>query len=752
MAIPKVIHQLWKDAAVPERYRSLVDSWSRHNPGWERRLWTDRDLLDLVEQRYPDWLATYLGYQHNINRADLGRYLVLREFGGVYVDLDCECLQPIDPLLAGATLAIGVEPAEHVAQLPLDEPGFEQFLCASFIASTPYHPYWDAVLAEARASVGETAVLFQTGPFVLTRAYRDFPDKASVRLLPEALVYPLSKYDCWEGLHNDIEFWERKTRGAYVAHFWDGTWFRSAPLPGGLPFDIPTTTNAVAPVGRLEPAPRISCLTPSRGRLGGVRPAIEAYLRQTYANRELVIAAAAPEADLVDYVRALGRDDLRLIVLPDRPAAASNGPLDPALIAAASGETVCAWAEDVRHDPRRLEVQQQIRLGTESRACLMRRRLIWQPRTGRLGVGAARPLAGSVLADKADLLALAEAAAGETAWLQALAAKVRTAAFDLPRLMLWIDDGQTMAAAAAFEADWQAASTRFDPERTGPVLDELARRLDVTAAPRARRDPASPGPPAASLKVLVLTPVKNARPHLRAYVTLADRIEAGGARLSIGLLESDSSDGTYEALIAAEAALHRRFESVTLLRHDFGFHVTGHRAARDIQRRRREIIARSRNRLLAGALRDEDWVLWLDADLADYPADLLTRLLGAGHDIVTPHCVRPDGTPFDLNTFCFSPQSGGRDDPRHLHDGLFQPPRGEGRLYLDAFEGRDLVEVDSVGGTALLVRADLHREGLNFPPYSYRGYIETEGLAMMARDMGQSCWAMPQLRITHADT
>ena len=92
---------------------------------------------------------------------------------------------------------------------------------------------------------------------------------------------------------------------------------------------------------------------------------------------------------------------------------------------------------------------------------------------------------------------------------------------------------------------------------------------------------------------------------------------------------------------------------------------------------------------------------------------------------------------------------GGRDDPAYLRDGIFQPPRGVGRLYLDAFQDQDLVEVDAVGGTALLVRADLHRDGLNFPTFSYRGYIETEGLAMMARDMGARCWGLPNLRIVH---
>ena len=56
-----------------------------------------------------------------------------------------------------------------------------------------------------------------------------------------------------------------------------------------------------------------------------------------------------------------------------------------------------------------------------------------------------------------------------------------------------------------------------------------------------------------------------------------------------------------------------------------------------------------------------------------------------------------------------------------------------------------------MGGTALLVRADLHREGLSFPAYSYKGYIETEGLAMMAKDMGVTAWGLPRLHITHTD-
>ena len=67
----------------------------------------------------------------------------------------------------------------------------------------------------------------------------------------------------------------------------------------------------------------------------------------------------------------------------------------------------------------------------------------------------------------------------------------------------------------------------------------------------------------------------------------------------------------------------------------------------------------------------------------------------------------------------------------------------------------------------LLVRADLHRDGLVFPPFFYGnrspwvrdphplrgdnvGEIETEGLAIMAKDMGTECWGLPDLEIVHA--
>jgi hypothetical protein len=247
--------------------------------------------------------------------------------------------------------------------------------------------------------------------------------------------------------------------------------------------------------------------------------------------------------------------------------------------------------------------------------------------------------------------------------------------------------------------------------------------------------------------VLVLTPVKQAAAHLDRYFSALESLDYPPGRLGLGLLEGDSTDGTYELLEARLPALRSRYRRVVLTRWDAGFQIPAGvpRWAPPFQLPRRVVLAKARNRLLFAALADEQWVLWLDVDVSHYPSDVLDRLLATGKDIVTPHCVvAPGGQTFDWNAW-----------------------REHGRVRMDALRGgADLVRLDAVGATMLLVRADRHREGLVFPPYLYGresrfarnptpltgsgvGEVETEGFGLMAKDMGHECWGMPNLEIVH---
>lgn len=240
--------------------------------------------------------------------------------------------------------------------------------------------------------------------------------------------------------------------------------------------------------------------------------------------------------------------------------------------------------------------------------------------------------------------------------------------------------------------------------------------------------------------VLILTPIKDAAELVAEYCGGLLGLTYPHALISLGLLESDSHDGTFEELQGYLPDLRRAFRRVGLWKRDFGYQLPPGlpRWEPAIQIERRTVLAKSRNHLLFRALDDEDWVLWLDADVIEYPPDLVERLLAVGRDIVQPHCVLDYGGPtFDRNGW-----------------------RDRGRLHLDDLRAEgELVELHAVGGTVLLVRADVHRDGLIFPAFPYgranpriragRGELETEGLGIMAGDLGHACWGLPHLEVRH---
>lgn len=247
-------------------------------------------------------------------------------------------------------------------------------------------------------------------------------------------------------------------------------------------------------------------------------------------------------------------------------------------------------------------------------------------------------------------------------------------------------------------------------------------------------------------EVLILTPVKDAARHLDRYTENIEALDYPQQSLSIGLLESDSRDQTMAALERLAPRLQARCRRVTIVKHDFGFCMPPGvpRWTASLQVKRRTTLAKARNHLLFRSLQDEDWVLWLDVDVVSYPRDLIHRLLACNRDIVHPHCVLEAGGPtFDRNGWS---DHGGK---------LLQDFRGS----------REPVPLDAVGASVLLVRADRHRDGLVFPPFRYgrrnaamrprhpvwdSGEIESEGLGLLAQDMGYQCWGLPELEVLHA--
>jgi hypothetical protein len=133
-------------------------------------------------------------------RADILRYEILYRFGGVYLDVDMECLKRIDGLLEGVQ-AFAAE----------EQPGE---LAIGILGATPGHPWLKDVIERLPASMREHAsVPHATGPGHLTAVTRDHPD---VTVFPQDFFYPY--------LAHEPSRAKGPFTSAYAVHRWQGSW------------------------------------------------------------------------------------------------------------------------------------------------------------------------------------------------------------------------------------------------------------------------------------------------------------------------------------------------------------------------------------------------------------------------------------------------------------------------------------------------------------------------------------------------
>lgn len=146
--IPRVIHQTFRSRRVPGAMASAVGTWISMNPDYEYRLFDDADIhalaagfdcSDLPFDR--DALCRAL---HTIRpgagRADLFRYLLLYERGGVYMDIDTVCLAPLSRF---------VHPADDVVSGVGLRGDFHQW----GLIYSPRHPFMKRALENAVSNV-----------------------------------------------------------------------------------------------------------------------------------------------------------------------------------------------------------------------------------------------------------------------------------------------------------------------------------------------------------------------------------------------------------------------------------------------------------------------------------------------------------------------------------------------------------------------------------------------------------------------
>ncbi len=225
--IPHVIHQSWKTAKVPSEFVQYFESWRTHHPSWEFHLWTDEDNHDLVRTHYKWLLPTYESYPLGIPRADMARILYMHRYGGLYVDLDFECIEPFDQLMDQEIVFLGREKGGlgwYTRRL--------DYACNALMASPSDHPFWLRLLrsfvrsarAQRRFETRTSYVLSTTGPRILDREINEYlEDNDDLRVYPQNCFYPASAMEKSPDKRRKLA---REQRSFAVHHF-ANSWFSS---------------------------------------------------------------------------------------------------------------------------------------------------------------------------------------------------------------------------------------------------------------------------------------------------------------------------------------------------------------------------------------------------------------------------------------------------------------------------------------------------------------------------------------------
>jgi mannosyltransferase OCH1-like enzyme len=206
MTIPKIIHQTIPDKAnLDDLISKNIQHLKSINQHWDYCLYDDKDCARFIADRYG---TVMLSYYESINpmygaaRADLFRYLLIYEYGGVYLDIKSTIVDPLDDVLRQDDVYLLSKwqnrPGQDYEGWGIYNPsidGVESEYQQWYIAAAPRHPFLKAVIEKVRHNidsynpftdgVGKNGVMKLTGPIAYTSAIEPIQSRHERRVIDD---------------------------------------------------------------------------------------------------------------------------------------------------------------------------------------------------------------------------------------------------------------------------------------------------------------------------------------------------------------------------------------------------------------------------------------------------------------------------------------------------------------------------------------------------------------------------------------
>lgn len=207
LKIPRIIHQIWIGGPFPGHMEGWRESFKKMMPNWQIILWNDK----MIEEFGLENKDLYDRTTNYGERADIARYEILNRLGGLYLDVDCECLNPIEFELFNRNYDL------YVAFQPLDVGYFG--LGIGVIGSIPNHPILQETIAQLKNTKDLERIIERTGPIHFTKMFHKMAQTNNLK----NIAFPATFFYCIGTTDGQVkkEFIRPETA---VLHYYSASW------------------------------------------------------------------------------------------------------------------------------------------------------------------------------------------------------------------------------------------------------------------------------------------------------------------------------------------------------------------------------------------------------------------------------------------------------------------------------------------------------------------------------------------------
>jgi hypothetical protein len=166
--IPKIIHNIWIQGYehLPNENKVTYANIKKMNPEWEFMIWDD-EMIKKKLRKYPSiyniYVKTskYTENDNNIIKSDIARYIIMKEYGGLYFDIDFNCNSSFDELFLNDNNNENNqnnEMKEHSIYIASSNTNVWNYInlfqrakyCSCFMAMDKNHPIWETVIQKLK--------------------------------------------------------------------------------------------------------------------------------------------------------------------------------------------------------------------------------------------------------------------------------------------------------------------------------------------------------------------------------------------------------------------------------------------------------------------------------------------------------------------------------------------------------------------------------------------------------------------------